>query len=124
MTGVRVRRAGSLAVLTVLVLSGCQPTGVAAAPPPGAIVIIADRIAFEQASLVAPAGQAFDLWLDNRDAVPHNVRVVAGSGASIATGEVFTGPAALPLSVPSLAAGTYKLLCDVHPEMLAALVAH
>ncbi len=132
MTPVRVRsrRSGSvvlaaIALIAVAVLSGCRTAGTGiGTPPPGAIVVSANYSVFEQSSVQAPANQAFTIWFENRENVPHNVHVVTSAGANVALGQIFNGPAAQPLDVPMIAAGTYKLLCDVHPDMLAELVAN
>lgn len=92
-------------------------------PPPGAVYVSANQLVFEQAVVQAPAGEAFQMWFENREAIPHNVHVVDGSGASIMRGEVFNGPGARLHDIPALAPGTYKILCDVHPDMTAELVA-
>ena len=74
--------------------------------------------------LQAPAGEVFTIWFENKENVPHNVKVVDSAGALQGqAGEIFNGPAAQPLAVPALAAGTYSILCDVHPEMRSELVA-
>jgi plastocyanin len=115
----------ALALTAALAVSGCQSAGPGiGTPPPGAIVVSANFSKFEQPSVQAPAGVAFVIWFENRENVPHNVHVVENSGANIALGEIFNGPAARPLDVPALAAGTYKLLCDVHPDMISELVAN
>ncbi|MEX2546992.1 MAG: cupredoxin domain-containing protein [Chloroflexota bacterium] len=115
----------AIALIAVAVLSGCQTAGTGiGTPPPGAIVVSANYSVFEQASVQAPANQAFTIWFENRENVPHNVRVVQGTGANVALGQIFNGPAAQPLNVPSIAPATYKLRCDVHPDMLAELVAN
>lgn len=107
------------------VLTGCGGGSPGAGtPPPGAVVITAQSEVFVPSSITAPAGQAFVLYFDNRDTSLHNVRVVDGSGATMFTGELFTGPSTRAANVPALAAGTYKLLCDVHPDMRGELVAN
>ena len=78
---------------------------------------------FDQAVVTAPAATAFTIWFENRESVPHNVNVVDAGGTSLAKGDIFSGPAARPLDVPPLAPGNYRLICDVHPDMSAQLIA-
>jgi plastocyanin len=87
-------------------------------------VVTANLNVFAPTSVTAPAGQAFQIWFNNLENVPHNVRVVDGAGATMGeAGEIFNGPAARIQDVPALSPATYRLLCDVHPEMTAQLVA-
>jgi len=72
------------------------------------VVVSAYNTAFEQQSVTAPSGVEFTIWFENRENVLHNVHVFSAPGASIAQGELFTGPGAQPLSVPALAAGTIQ----------------
>ncbi len=109
----------------VILLLGCAPSGPAAPsePPPGSVYISAANVEFEQQSVTAPAGEAFEIFFENREAVPHNVHVLAPDGTSVMQGEIFNGPSARLHPVPALAAGTYRVLCDVHPDMTLDLVA-
>ena len=112
------------AALSLALTCGCGGSSAAAGtPPPGAVVMTAVNLAFVPSSVNAPAGEGFVLYFDNRDTVPHNARLVDGTGKTIVSGEPFTGPSARAANVPALAPGTYKLLCDVHPDMTAELIA-
>jgi plastocyanin len=103
---------------------GCEssPT-LQSSPPPGAVMVSANQQQFEQAVVNAPAAAAFTIWFENREAVPHNVNLVDAAGASQAKGDIFSGPAARALEVTALAPGNYRLICDVHPDMSAQLIA-
>ena len=80
--------------------------------------------AFDQTAVTAPADQAFTIHFANdENGVPHNVDVQDASGASLARGEVITGPAEADYDVPALAAGDYKFACSVHPNMTGTLTA-
>jgi plastocyanin len=115
------RLAAGATLLAVTVL-GC-----ASAPdqtqPPGSVYVSAINLTFKEGVVVAPANEAFQIYFENLENVPHNVDVVDGSGTSLARGEVFNGRAGRALPVPALGQGSYTLLCNVHPEtMRAALV--
>ena len=112
------------ATLALALAAACGGSGtVAGTPPPGAVIVTALNLVFVPSSVNAPAAQGFVLYFDNRDTVMHNARLVDGAGTTIVTGELFTGPSARVADVPALAAGTYRLLCDVHPDMVGELIA-
>ena len=90
-------------------------------PPPGAVVIAAQGTAFVSRPYTAPADTAFTLFFENRDNEPHNVRVWNAANESVYSGEIVQGPAAKVEQVPALPAGTYRLTCDIHPDMTAEL---
>jgi plastocyanin len=91
-------------------------------PPPGAVVITVQGNAFITQHVTTPADEAFTLFFENHDNEPHNVRIWDAAGTSVAVTEIFSGPAARTIDVVALATGTYRLTCDVHPEMTAELV--
>lgn len=115
------RFVAAVALAAAVGLAGCS-SGVNATRPPDAVYLSAKNLAFQQPVVQAPANAAFQLYFENLENVPHNVNVADAAGASVAKGEVFTGPAGQTLQVPELVAGSYKLLCDVHPDMYAQLV--
>lgn len=100
------------------------PAGPTATAPAGAVAVSANLSRFAPQSVTAPAGTAFQIWFNNLENVPHNVHVLDATGTSIARGEIFNGPAAQILDVPALNAATYRLVCDVHPDMTGSLVAN
>ena len=86
--------------------------------------ISASALAFDTATLTAPADEAFPLVFANNDAnIPHNVEIKDASGAPVFTGEVFNGVATMTYQVPALTAGSYPFLCTVHPTMTGTLTA-
>jgi plastocyanin len=88
------------------------------------VSISALNIAFEQTAVSAPAGRAFQITFDNKDAgTPHNVAIHKdnASGAEVFKGEIITGPATKTYDVPALDAGTYAFVCSVHPNMTGTL---
>ena len=123
MTLSRLAAAAWLVAAAVLLVACQTSAAVPQTPPPGAVYVSAYQSVFEQARVDAPAGEAFTMYFDNRENVPHNVHVVDAAGASVMQGEIFNGPAARSHAIPALASGSYKLLCDIHPNMVAELVA-
>ncbi len=100
---------------------GGSPT---AAPslPAADVSLGAQGIAYDQTSLTAPAGTAFTLAFDNRDAgVPHNVAIKDSSGKELFKGQIITGPDVVVYDVPALPAGQYTFVCSVHPNMTGTL---
>jgi plastocyanin len=108
---------------------GTVPSGSPGAGPSaaaGAVEISASGIAFEQTSVRAPAGAAFQISFDNKDAgVPHNVAIHKdnANGAEVFKGDIVTGPSTATYDVPALDAGTYAFVCSVHPNMTGTLTA-
>ena len=84
----------------------------------------AEDIAFNTATLTAPADQRFQIDFKNNDpGIPHNVEVKDASGASPLKGDIITGVAEMVYDVPALAAGQYTFMCTVHPTMTGTLTA-
>jgi len=82
-------------------------------------------IAFQKTCLAAPAGQAFTIEFDNKDAgTPHNIQILSAdpnrdpSAQSLFTGDLVTGPRTVTYDVPSLPAGRYYFHCNVHPQQM------
>jgi cytochrome c oxidase subunit 2 len=98
------------------------PGGSQAAGP--TLQLSAVNIAYEQASLEAPANTPFSIEFDNKDAgVPHNVSIHKDSptGPEVFKGDIFNGPDKRTYDVPALPAGTYAFVCSVHPNMTGSL---
>ncbi len=92
----------------------------------GTVSLSALGIAFEQSTVSAPAGKAFQIQFDNKDAgVPHNVAIHKGdaNGAEVFKGAIVTGPTTTTYDVPALDAGSYTFMCTVHPNMTGTLTA-
>jgi plastocyanin len=84
----------------------------------GTPVIHAKDIAFVETSFQAPADVPFKLEFVNDDAsIPHNVELLDAGGSSVFKGEIFNGVDTKVYDVPALAAGEYKYICSVHPNM-------
>ena len=125
-----VRHAASVALALVVIaaVAACSsgassPTGPALSAGPDSPRIVAKDIKFTTPNVTVPADEAFALVFENQEAVPHNVAIQGSTGQQIMMGEVFTGPGERVYQVPSLAAGTYKFVCSVHPDMVGELTA-
>ena len=88
--------------------------------------IVASGVAWDTSCLVAPAGEAFTVNVDNQDAgIPHNFDLLTEEGGDeIGKTAVEPGPVQQTLDVDALDAGEYFYVCDVHPTtMTGTLVA-
>jgi plastocyanin len=97
-----------------------------ASAPSGGVVIGATGIAFEEASVTVPAGEAFQIEFTNNDpGTPHNVAIHKdnAAGAEVFKGDIFNGVDARTYDVPALEAGAYAFVCTVHPTMVGTLTA-
>jgi plastocyanin len=101
---------------------GASPAAPAPSAPAGAIVVVAKDIKFTPAAITAPADEAFQIVLDNQEAVPHNIAIKDASGAVGFKGEIVTSTQVVN-DVPALSAGTYEFFCEVHPDMKGTLTA-
>ncbi|MCI0346865.1 MAG: cupredoxin domain-containing protein [Chloroflexi bacterium] len=120
-------RLARLELLVLVVLAACG-SGSATRPPPtappGGTVIVATNNEFDRSEIDVTAGAPFALLFENRDAVPHNVAIVAPDGAPLYVGETFSGTASKTYAVPALTPGRYLFRCDVHPfTMVGEVVA-
>ena len=102
------------------------PSGEASDPdacgaPTTDVTIVARDEAFEPSCVAVPAGESFTITLVNGDGdVPHNVSIyLPGADDPLFVGGVCHG-GRLTDEVPGLAAGTYLLVDDAHPQTTAA----
>ena len=90
----------------------------------GSVAITAEGVQFVEKEVSAPAGQAFVIHFDNKDAgQPHNVEIKDASGGVLFKGDLVTGPGQIDYQVPALQAGTYPFVCTVHANMQGTLTA-
>lgn len=87
------------------------------------VTVVAQGIKWTQASYGAPADEPFRLELDNQDAgIPHNVSIRDATNTELfKSAPDLTGIAKQTYDVSPIAAGTYKLICTLHPTMTAEL---
>lgn len=124
-TARHVRQAGILLAVVALVAAGCSggPAQTVVGTPAVTLQLVAQSNTFDSTSLAVPAGSPFAIAFENRDAVPHNVSIRGGSSPIVT--EIFGGPGQRTYIYPSLTAGSYTFICDVHPaEMTGTLTAN
>lgn len=100
------------------------PSGSPSASAPTAVVdIAAQNLAFDKTELNVAPDLAFQIVFANNEALPHNIEIKDGGGATVFMGEIFSGPATRTYDVQPLPAGTYTFVCSVHPNMTGTLTA-
>jgi plastocyanin len=83
------------------------------------ISLVATELAFSTDHLSVPSGKTFTLAFDNQAAgVSHNVAIHSADGKALFTGKIIPGPQKVTYQVPTLKAGTYRFVCDVHPQQM------
>jgi plastocyanin len=103
--------------------ASAAPSAPASAAPAGSVIeLSAQNVQFDKASILAPAGQAFQIRFTNNDAgVLHNVEIKDANGATVFKGEIFAGVDSRTYQVDPLPAGEYQFICTVHPNMVGTL---
>ena len=93
----------------------CEPAGTT-------LRIGASNLKFDTKCLAVPAGQAFSVSFENKEALPHDFAIIKSSEGNekIAGTEVFNGPKTETISVEPMEPGTYAFHCSVHPQMVGA----
>ena len=122
----------SLTVALAILLAACGGTtessdstgGGTIAVVDGLAELSADDLAFDAATITAPAGQPFTITFTNMDGVPHNFSVYTEEGGDvIAEGEIINEGETDEVEVEGLSAGEYFFVCDLHAgEMTGTLV--
>ncbi len=96
--------------------STCSPSGTS-------LSITASGTKFDKDCLAAPAGQAFTVAFDNKDAgTNHNIVVLRShtdTGQPLFRAPLVQGPKTENFSVNALPAGTYAFHCEVHPSAMS-----
>ncbi len=95
-----------------------QPTSSAAAVT--TLNLVASNLLFDTDALEAPAGDPFDVVLDNQDTVPHNFSIYTDDSAATAIfqGDMVMGSNNTTYRLPALDAAEYFFRCDVHPTTM------
>ena len=118
-------RAGAptaLVFLIAFVVGACSGASATPVPvPPGAVVLTVKDSTFAPEAITAPGAAGFKLYFDIAEALPHNVVFVAADGTRTFQSDTFSGVQQRVYNVPALTPGTYKLICDIHPEMHGTL---
>jgi plastocyanin len=119
---------GSAVVAACSVSSEPPPS---ASPPAGAVTVrtvksesLDAALRFEPYNVSAAADQAFELAYVNTDGFPHDVVIAADDGSIAFATDIHSTRGQEIYQVPPLAAGTYELKCDVHPDMRGVLTVH
>jgi plastocyanin len=106
-----------------------QPVSPPASAPAGGLTITAPvgaaATGFQPTTLKAAPGHAFTVTFDNQDAgVPHNWVLTKPDGSSVDIGDTtfFNGPGQKTYNVPSLSAGQYPFMCQVHPTTMKGIL--
>lgn len=116
-----------LAVALAATLAACGSSsaggGGTADPATADVSVTAVDMAFEAATLSAPAGEPFSLALVNEDAMPHNVAIYTDESRTekLFEGEMVTDGTVV-YDIPALEAGEYFFDCSLHPDMTGTLV--
>ncbi len=92
---------------------------------PASITLIAQDVAWDKTELTVPADQPFQIAMENKDPVPHNVAIYESEerAQELFNGELLTQVGTITYDVPALAAGPYYFICIVHPNMEGTLTA-
>ena len=118
-------------VVLAAVLAACSGASAApettSQPPAGgatgdAVTVVAKDIAFKNPDITVKAGAPVQIVLDNQDGAPHNMAISDANGQGVFKGEIVSN-AKVTYNVPSLAAGTYTFICEVHPNMKGTITA-
>ena len=93
--------------------AACSPSGTS-------LSLTADGHKFDKDCLAVPAGEAFTIRFENRDADRHNVAILVShtSTEALFQGDIIAGPKSTVYAVPNMKAGTYHFHCEVHPNLM------
>ena len=125
----RVVRGCLFALLVLPALAACtsQPaaSAVASTSSSGNVQIGARTLRFETTAVEVPAGKAFKIDFDNKDAATiHDIDIHRNdaSGELVFDGATVSGPAMTTYDIPALTAGTYAFVCSVHPDDMTGTI--
>ena len=130
----RVVRGSLFVLLVVPALAACasqpaasQPaaSAVASTSQSGNVQIGARTMRFETTAVEVPAGKAFKIDFDNKDAATiHDIDIhrTSAGGELVFDGATVSGPAKATYDIPALTAGTYAFVCSVHPGDMSGTI--
>lgn len=95
-----------------------EPSGARSGAAGPKVEVSSKGLEFSTKVLDVPAGQEFDLALDNQETIPHNLSIYEQDGGNpLFVEDPFSGPRKVTWRVPALPAGEFFFKCDVHPTM-------
>ena len=116
-------------VALAAVLAACSGGSSATSAPPasagggtGGPTVVAKDMHFQPTEVAVTAGAPVSLVFDNQDSAPHNIKISDASGAEVFKGEIVT-KSTVTYAVPTLTAGSYPFVCEVHPDMKGTITA-
>ncbi len=130
----RVVRGSLSALFVVAALAACasqpastQPaaSAVASTSQSGNVQIGARTMRYETTAVQVPAGTAFKIDFDNKDAATiHDIDIHrnGAGGELVFDGATVSGPAKATYEIPALTAGTYAFVCSVHPSDMSGTI--
>jgi plastocyanin len=115
-------------IVLAAVLAACSGTSGAAngsavpagSPSGDSVTVVAKDLKFTTPAVSAKVGSPFTIVFDNQDGAPHNIAISDASGAKVFKGDIVAGKQ-VDYQVGALPAGTYGLICEVHPDMKGTL---
>lgn len=114
-----------LAIALAVILGACTGAPKPSVTwPPDAIVVTADRLAFDTTELVFPADTESTFVLRNLETQPHNVAITterAGAGELLFRHDLVTAKTEV-YTVPAMPNGVYFFRCEAHPTMSGTVI--
>lgn len=88
------------------------------APVEAGGTVVTAEFAFSTSEIIAPAGEDFEITLDNQDGAPHNIYIYPDDSAqALFEGADVQAGGSETYSIPALDSGEYPFICQIHPNM-------
>jgi plastocyanin len=100
----------AVGLLVVALLAACGGGG-GSAQPAGSIKVTMTEFAFSPSTLSVPSGKVV-FYLVNAGSVAHDMVIKDSSGTIAGRSELVSAGDSFVFTVPSLAAGKYRFVCD------------
>ena len=100
----------AVGVVAVALLAACGGGG-GNAQPAGSIKVTMTEFTFSPSTISATSGKVV-LYLVNAGTISHDMVIKDSSGASRGRSELVSAGDSFVFTVPTLAAGTYRFICD------------